>query len=163
MVIHFLPKNSFCAISAKREPLRETQKASNVSGKRGARGEKKRFSKRFSPLAKIKKSFRGPPGQRRGSFASSYNAQQFAFQRGMFANGEREVPLLPRSSGGYVCSFRPAYLPIRTALIPRSLADRVSFRIQKRIQSILGRLPNHSSRCVRFSCAAFFKACFSFF
>ena len=27
----------------------------------------------------------------------------------MFANGEHKVPLLPLSSGVYVCSFRPAY------------------------------------------------------
>ncbi len=32
---------------------------------------------------------------------------------------------------------RPRILPIRTALIPRSLADRVGFRIQKSIQRIL--------------------------
>lgn len=32
----------------------------------------------------------------------------------------------------------------RTALIPRSLADRVGFRIQKRIQRILDRLSNQS-------------------
>ena len=38
----------------------------------------------------------------------------------------------------------PCILPIRTALIPRGLADRVSFRIQKRIQRILDRLPNQS-------------------
>ena len=38
----------------------------------------------------------------------------------------------------------PRILPIRTALIPRSLADRVGFRIQERIQRILDRLPNQS-------------------
>ena len=38
----------------------------------------------------------------------------------------------------------PCILPIRTALIPRGLADCVGFRIQKRIQRILDRLPNQS-------------------
>ena len=36
----------------------------------------------------------------------------------------------------------PCILPIRTALIPRSLTNRVSVRIQKRIQRITDRLPN---------------------
>ena len=38
----------------------------------------------------------------------------------------------------------PHILPIRTALIPRSLADRVGFRIQERIQRILDGLSNQS-------------------
>ena len=66
-------------------------------------------------------------------------------------------------------------LPIRAALMPRSLADRVGFRIQKSIQRTLDRLSNQSSGCVRisfssiliapeiafsFSCATFSMACF---
>ena len=38
----------------------------------------------------------------------------------------------------------PCILPIRTALIPRGLADRVGFRIQKRIQRILDGLSDKS-------------------
>ena len=65
----------------------------------------------------------------------------------------------------------PCILPIRTALIPRSLADRVSFRISTDCRT-------SPSRCVRisfssiliapeiafsFSCATFSTACFPFF
>lgn len=38
----------------------------------------------------------------------------------------------------------PRVLPIRTALIPRSLADRIGFRIQQRIQRILYGLSDKS-------------------
>ena len=64
----FSPKNIFCTISAKREPLRKTQRTSKAEGTREARGQKDCFPKRFSSLAKYEKSFRGPHGQRQGSF-----------------------------------------------------------------------------------------------
>ena len=60
-------------------------------------------------------------------------------------------------------AFGPRILPIRTALIPRSLADRVGFRIQKRIQRILDRLSNVRQDASESLFRQFSMVCFPFF
>ena len=72
------------------------------------------------------------------------NAQGFAFQRATFSTGNMQSHFSRFRQEIALIASAPRILPIRTALIPRSLADRVGCCIQQRIQRILDRLPNQS-------------------